>query len=61
MIAMLHDIIRSLEITHAVPNKANTHMNGSMSLLDLQGMEPSAHHKTDLLGNSLASLLLCVD
>ena len=57
---MLHNIVRSLEITHVVPNKANTRANGSMALLDLQGMQPSAHHKTGLLGNdSGLSLLLC--
>jgi len=59
---MLHEIVRSLEITHAVPSKANTHVNGSMSLLDLQGMQPSAHHKTGILDlgeDSGLSLLLC--
>jgi len=59
---MLHDIVRYLEITRAVPNKANTHANRSMSLLDLQGMQPSAHHKTGILDigeDSGLSLLLC--
>ena len=57
---MLHDIVRSLEITHAVPNKGNTHANGSMSLLDLQGMQPSAHHKTGFLSTSDLSVLICL-
>lgn len=61
MIIVLHEIVRSLEITHAVPNRANTHVNGSMSLLDLQGMQPSAPHKTGILlgDDSGLSLLLC--
>lgn len=59
---MLHEAIRSLNISHSnAAAKQKNLANGSLSLLDLQGLQPEVHHKTDIFGdNSAVSLLLCL-
>ena len=56
---MLHEAIRSLNITHSSSvAKEKIPANASLSLLDLQGLQPESHPKPQN-EDSVLSILIC--
>ena len=57
---MLHKAIRSLNITHSSSAaEEKIPANASLSLLDLQGLQPESHHKPQQIDDSTLSILIC--